>query len=45
MPDRIYATMVQLQSLLDKKHFNLAAGFSLELPSNYIILKEWGDST
>ncbi len=34
---QVAATLVQLQKLLDRKHIRLASGFSIELPSNYIV--------
>lgn len=34
---QVAATLIQLQKILEKKHLLLSSGFSLELPSNYIV--------
>ncbi|MGV8056806.1 MAG: EFR1 family ferrodoxin [Smithellaceae bacterium] len=34
---QVAATLVQLQKLLQTKHLQLSAGFSIDLPSNYIV--------
>ncbi len=34
---QVAATLIQLQNLLEKKRRHLASGFSLDLPSNYIV--------
>ncbi len=34
---QVAATLIQLRKLLEKKQLHLASGFSLDLPSNYIV--------
>ncbi len=34
---QVAATLVQMQELLGRKHLRLSSGFSIELPSNYIV--------
>ena len=34
---QVAATLIQLRQLLERKHLRLASGFSIDLPSNYIV--------